>query len=154
MVSKQVFTMNEARGSTRIYKPGDWRVWRDRLYEEQRKKRELENTLRDIEWEPKHIWRSIWRYWFGGVDEDSRSHFGKLITIIYYSDLLDDANNKLLSIFLFKAKVALHISTIKDQHKKIFTFKADGHDFHALSISIKPFKITAFSYDENTPNCG
>ena len=79
--------MNEARGSTRIYKPGDWRVWRDRLYEEQRKKRELENTLRDIEWEPKHIWRSIWRYWFGGVDEDSRSHFGKLITIIYYSDL-------------------------------------------------------------------
>lgn len=143
--------MNEGAGeeSRRIYKPGDWRSWRDKFFKEQQKRRELESALRDIEWEPKHIWRSVWRYWFGGIDEDCRLHFGKLITIAHYDD-----SPKLTSIFLFRGRFSLYISTIKDQHKKIFTFKAKGHDFHALSISRKPFKVTTFSYDENAPSCG
>ena len=150
MILKQAFAMNEGSSeeSRRIYKPGDWRSWQDRFFKEQQKRRELESAFRNIEWEPKHIWRSIWRYWFGGVDEDQHLHFGKLITIAHYD------NPKLTSIYLFRSRFAFYISTIKDQHKKIFTFKADGHDFHALSISRKPFKVTTFSYDENVPSCG
>ena len=138
-------------GERKIEKPGEWRTW-EKKYQEAKKEAEAwKNKILELEWEPQHIWRSIWRYWFGGVDPLHRVHFGRLITRFEGEKFSESV--KLASVFFFKGWLAIHSNYRKGKYL-IYTIKVKKHDFHALRINFKPFKIETFSYDENTPSCG
>lgn len=79
-----------------------WKMWREKY----------EDVLLDQENSeryPKHLWRSIWRYWFGSQD-CLLVYPGKLITILTLTLTWEKGSNptkKWLGIYLFSGKIKI-----------------------------------------------
>lgn len=140
-----------------LQKPGDWRTWRDKYYEESKRAYAAESKLRQLEWEPEHLWRSIWRYWFGGI-ENHQIHIGHLITISNWKGSEDRPKDRVLNIFLFHGAVCFSRCKECSRHQvkvvRHWTIKFKNSDHFRLEISNGPFRIRTIRIDKDAPSCG
>ena len=133
----------------KVKKPGDWRTWRDKCYEYSRRANEAEERVRKLEWEPEHLWRSIWRYWFGGL-EGHLLHLGHLITVSYWKGSEHRPKDRILDIYLFLGRFNItwcraYYETMKGtkSHRHL-TFKSkNSNKFYKITVETKPFKVKA-----------
>lgn len=140
-----------------LQKPGDWRVWQERYFEENKRACAAESKLRQLEWEPEHLWRSIWRYWFGGV-ENHQIHVGHLITISNWKGHDERSRDRIFEIFLFHGAFCFtKCKCCSVNYAKVvrsWTIKFKNSDHYRLEITSGPFKIKTIRIDKDAPSCG
>lgn len=140
-----------------LQKPGDWRTWRDKYYEESKRAYAAESKLRKLEWEPEHIWRSIWRYWFGGV-ENHQIHLGRLITISNWKGSEERPKDRIFNIFLFHGAFCFTKCKEYSRHRvrvvRNWTIKFKNSDHYRLEICNGPFRVRTIRIDKDAPSCG